>query len=362
MRNVKYKATKNIVFSWKIRFCGFDLFFFWEMGIMIFNTVTKGTINMQTRENELVSCVQQVLAQVRRVVEGKDDVLLWVLAAILARGHILLEDIPGVGKTTMALAFSRVLDLQYSRIQFTPDVLPSDVTGYSVPDGTTGEMRYRPGGVLCNLFLADELNRATSRTQSALLEAMEEGQVTVDGIRHEIPRPFTVIATQNPVGAAGTQLLPDSQMDRFTVRLSLGYPAPKDEAAMVLNRQGGNPLQSLRALLTREQLIALQDTVEHTFLSDTVVDYLVRLIDETRNSEFLTRGASPRATLAVASMAKAVAQLRGRDYVVPGDVREVFSQTVAHRLILSPRAESQGRTGEQILKEILESVPTPKLR
>lgn len=316
---------------------------------------------MQTRENELVSSVQQVLAQVRRVVEGKDEVLLWVLAAILARGHILLEDIPGVGKTTMALAFSRVLDLQYSRIQFTPDVLPSDVTGYSVP-GSTGEMVYRPGGVLCNLFLADELNRATSRTQSALLEAMEEGQVTVDGIRHEIPSPFTVIATQNPVGAAGTQLLPDSQMDRFTVRLSLGYPSAKDEAAMVMNRQNGNPLHSLRALLTREQLIRLQDTVEHTFLSDTVVEYIVRLIDKTRNSEWLTRGASPRATLAVASMAKSVAQLRGRDYVVPGDVREVFSQTVAHRLILSPRAESQGKTGEQIVKEILESVPTPKLR
>lgn len=195
---------------------------------------------MPSKDNSVASCAQQILTQVKTVVVGKDPVLLWVLAAILARGHILLEDIPGVGKTTMALAFSRVLSLSCSRVQFTPDVLPSDVTGYSVPD-SAGGMRYQPGAVLCNLFLADELNRATSRTQSALLEAMEEGQVTVDGVSHPLPKPFTVIATQNPTGAAGTQLLPDSQMDRFMVRLSMGYPSPKDEAAMVLNRQGGNP-------------------------------------------------------------------------------------------------------------------------
>ena len=317
---------------------------------------------MQKTENEVTVYVQQVLGQVRRAVVGKDAVLLWVLAAILARGHILLEDIPGVGKTTMALAFSRVLDLQYSRVQFTPDVLPSDVTGYSVPDPRTGEMQYRPGAVLCNLFLADELNRATSRTQSALLEAMEEGQVTVDGVSHPMPEPFVVIATQNPVGAAGTQLLPDSQLDRFMVRLSLGYPSPKDEAAMVLNRQGGNPLLSLRPLMSREQLTVIQDTVEATFVSDSVVNYIVSLITATRKNEAILRGASPRATLAVTAMAKAVAQLRGRDYVVPGDVREVFPQTVAHRLILSPRAETQGKTGEEVLLTILDTVPVPKLR
>ena len=319
-------------------------------------------MGMQKTENEVTVYVQQVLGQVRRAVVGKDAVLLWVLAAILARGHILLEDIPGVGKTTMALAFSRVLDLQYSRVQFTPDVLPSDVTGYSVPDPRTGEMQYRPGAVLCNLFLADELNRATSRTQSALLEAMEEGQVTVDGVSHPIPEPFVVIATQNPVGAAGTQLLPDSQLDRFMVRLSLGYPSPKDEAAMVLNRQGGNPLLSLRPLMSREQLTVIQDTVEATFVSDSVVNYIVSLITATRQNEAILRGASPRATLAVTAMAKAVAQLRGRDYVVPGDVREVFPQTVAHRLILSPRAETQGKTGEDVLLSILDTVPVPKLR
>ena len=317
---------------------------------------------MQTRENEVTVVVQQILDQVRRAVVGKDDTLLWVLAAILARGHILLEDIPGVGKTTMALACSTALDLQYSRVQFTPDVLPSDITGYSVPDAQTGELRYQPGAVLTNLFLADELNRATSRTQSALLEAMEEGQVTVDGVSHVLPQPFTVIATQNPVGAAGTQLLPDSQMDRFIIRLSMGYPDPRDEVTMVLNRQDGNPLKVIRAILTREQLVALQDTVEKTFISDSVVGYIVRLMGATRQHPEIQRGASPRATLAVAAMAKAVAQLRGRDYVVPGDVREVFVQTVSHRLILTPRAMTQGTDCRQVLEGILESVPVPKLR
>ena len=317
---------------------------------------------MQTRENEVTMAVQQILDQVRRAVVGKDATLLWVLAAILARGHILLEDIPGVGKTTMALAFSKALDLKYSRVQFTPDVLPSDITGYSVPDTQTGTLRYQSGAVITNLFLADELNRATSRTQSALLEAMEEGQVTVDGVAHPLPQPFIVIATQNPVGAAGTQLLPDSQMDRFLIRLSLGYPDPKDEVTMVLNRQEGNPLQALRQVLSRDQLCALQDTVEKTFISDSVVGYIVRLVGATRTDPELQRGASPRATLAVASMSKSIAQLRGRDYVVPADVREVFVQCVAHRLLLTPRAQTQGVTGEQVLQQILEAVPAPRLR
>lgn len=317
---------------------------------------------MQTKENAVTGYAQQIMNQVRKVVVGKDNVLLWVLAAILAKGHILLEDVPGVGKTTMALAYSKVLSLEYSRVQFTPDVLPSDVTGYSIPDQRTGEMVYQKGAVICNLFLADELNRATSRTQSALLEAMEEGQVTVDGISHPLPKPFVVIATQNPTGAAGTQLLPDSQMDRFTVRLSLGYPSPKDEIAMVLNRQEGNPLHKLTALMTRENLVAMQEEVENTYIKDSVVKYVVDLIVATRNNEDILRGASPRATLAVTSMAKAVAQLRGRDYVLPNDVREVFTWTIAHRLILSPKAEGQGKSAEQILTEIIGQVPAPRMR
>lgn len=316
---------------------------------------------MGNKENPVTGYAQQILQQVRQVVVGKDSVLLWVLAAILARGHILLEDIPGVGKTTMALAFSKVLDLSWNRVQFTPDVLPSDVTGYSVPD-KDGGMRYQPGAVICNLFLADELNRATSRTQSALLEAMEEGQVTVDGVSHPIPQPFTVIATQNPTGAAGTSLLPDSQMDRFMIRLSLGYPSPKDEAAMVLNRQGGNPLQAMTALLHREDLVQIQNEVEATFLSESVVQYIVALVSATRNHPDILRGASPRATLSVTAMAKAVACLRGRDFVTPGDVKEVFSHTLAHRLLLSPKAEAQGKAPQTVLQEILAAIPAPKLR
>ena len=317
---------------------------------------------MQIKDSTVTGHAQQILSHVRKAVTGKDQVLLWVLATILAGGHILLEDIPGVGKTTMALAFSRVLGLSCSRVQFTPDVLPSDVTGYSVPDPATGTLHYQPGAVLCNLFLADELNRATSRTQSALLEAMEEGQVTVDGITHPLPQPFVVIATQNPTGAAGTSLLPDSQMDRFMVRLSLGYPTQKDEITMILTRQEQNPILCLHPILTTEELSELRRTVEQTFLSDPVIGYIVDLIAATRHNEHILRGASPRATLAVSHLAKAVAQLRGRDYVVPGDVREVFLHAVPHRLVLSQRAEAQNKPPEQILREILENTPMPKLR
>ncbi len=315
---------------------------------------------MEERNVDLLTNAQKILMQVRRVVVGKNRVLTWVLAAILAKGHILMEDIPGVGKTTMALAFSRTLGLQHSRVQFTPDVLPSDVTGYSILDQDSGKMVYQPGAVLCNLFLADELNRATSRTQSALLEAMEEGQVTVDNVTHKLPQPFVVIATQNPTGAAGTQPLPDSQTDRFIIQLSLGYPAPEDEITMINTRQGEDPLKSLRPVLTPRELLAMQETVAQTYVSQEIVAYIVDLIHATRREPLLERGASPRATLAVVAMAKSIAQLRGRDYVVPKDVQEVFVQTVAHRLERSAKAGEQ-EVGD-ILQAILQKVPAPKLR
>lgn len=304
---------------------------------------------------------QQIMGEVRKAVVGKDRVLLWSLATILARGHILLEDIPGVGKTTLALAFSRALGLTYGRVQFTPDVLPSDVTGYSVYNKETGAMTYQPGAVLCNLFLADELNRATSRTQSALLEAMEEGQVTVDGQTHPIPQPFTVIATQNPVGAAGTQLLPDSQMDRFTIRLSMGYPSPKDERDMILRRQEGNPLLQIRPVLSLGQLTELQDQAAVVYIQAELVDYVVRLAGATRSHPAILRGASPRATLSVTAMAKSIAFLNGRDYVIPSDIQTVFCETVAHRLLLEPSAEARGRTARDILEEILKAAAAPKV-
>ena len=300
-----------------------------------------------------------ILAQVRRAVVGKDEVLARVLLAILAGGHILLEDIPGVGKTTMALAFSKALGLDYNRVQFTPDVMPSDITGFTLYNKEAGRMEYQPGAVLCNLFLADELNRATSRTQSALLEAMEEGQVTVDGVSHPVPRPFLVIATQNPAGASGTQPLPDSQMDRFMVRLSLGYPAPADEMDMVRRRQGGNPLDSVEQVVDREGLLALRDKAGAVYLSDEVLDYIVRLVGATREHPMILQGASPRATLALAAMAKAAALVRGRDYVNPEDVELVFPDVVPHRLLLSPRAE--GDKSFDPAAELLAKVPAPHI-
>ena len=310
-------------------------------------------------DSALVIAAQKVLTQVRKAVVGKDGVLLWVLAAILAKGHILLEDIPGVGKTTMALAFSRALGLSCNRMQFTPDVLPSDVTGYSVLDPATGQMTYRPGAVLCNLFLADELNRATSRSQSALLEAMEEGQVTVDSLSHALPQPFTVIATQNPAGAAGTQLLPDSQMDRFMIRLSLGYPEPKDEVTMLLQRQGKDPLAQVETVLSAQDLLQLQQIVDKTHVAEEIADYVVRLVNASRCSDQLLRGGSPRATLATVAMAKAVAQLRGRDYVVPKDVQEVFLYTMGHRVEVAP---DQDADTDKVLKTLLGKIRAPKLR
>ena len=300
-----------------------------------------------------------ILAQVRRAVVGKDEVLARVLLAILAGGHILLEDIPGVGKTTMALAFSRAMGLDYNRVQFTPDVMPSDITGFTLYNKEAGRMEYQPGAVLCNLFLADELNRATSRTQSALLEAMEEGQVTVDGVSHPVPRPFLVIATQNPAGASGTQPLPDSQMDRFMVRLSLGYPAPADEMDMVRRRQGGNPLDSVEQVVDREGLLALREKAGAVYLSDEVLDYIVRLVGATREHPMILQGASPRATLALAAMAKAAALVRGRDYVNPEDVALVFPDVVPHRLLLSPRAE--GDKSFDPAAELLARVSAPRI-
>ena len=300
-----------------------------------------------------------ILAQVRRAVVGKDEVLARVLLAILAGGHILLEDIPGVGKTTMALAFSRAMGLDYNRVQFTPDVMPSDITGFTLYNKEAGRMEYQPGAVLCNLFLADDLNRATIRTQSALLEAMEEGQVTVDGVSHPVPRPFLVIATQNPAGASGTQPLPDSQMDRFMVRLSLGYPAPADEMDMVRRRQGGNPLDSVEQVVDREGLLALREKAGAVYLSDEVLDYIVRLVGATREHPMVLQGASPRATLALAAMAKAAALVRGRDYVNPEDVELVFPDVVPHRLILSPRAE--GDKSFDPAAELLARVSAPRI-
>ena len=271
-----------------------------------------------------------------------------------------MEDIPGVGKTTMALAFSKALHLQYGRVQFTPDVMPSDITGFSLYNKSTGQMEYQPGAVLCNLFLADELNRATSRTQSALLEAMEEGQVTVDGTAHPVPQPFLVIATQNPAGASGTQLLPDSQLDRFMVRLSIGYPEPAFEMDMVRRKQEGNPLDKVQQVMSLTDLEALRDQCAQVHVSDPVLEYIVRLVGATRNHPSILQGGSPRATLALTAMSRAAALVQGRDYVVPEDVRHIYPDVIVHRLLLSPKAEPG--SGDKLAASILKTVPAPQIR
>ena len=293
----------------------------------------------------------QVLAQVRKAVVGKDEVISKAILAVLAGGHILMEDIPGVGKTTLAVALSKTLGLTCHRVQFTPDVMPSDLTGFSVYQKETGKLSYQPGSLLCNLFLADELNRA-------LLEAMEEGQVTVDGVSHPVPRPFLVMATQNPTGAAGTQGLPDSQLDRFMVRLSLGYPGAADEVEMLRRRGEGDPMAQVEQVASAEELEAAQAQVRSVFLKDEVAAYIVSLISATRSHPAVAQGGSPRATLAVAAMARARAWVLGRDYVLPEDVSAIFADTVSHRLILTGRGKQEGRN---VCAEVLGSVSAPRL-
>ncbi len=305
---------------------------------------------------------EQVLGEVRKAIVGKDDMILKTFLTMLAGGHLLLEDKPGVGKTTLALAFSRALQLDYKRMQFTPDVMPTDVTGFTIYNRNTGRNEYQKGAILCNLFLADELNRASSRTQAALLEAMEEGQVTVDGETHILPRPFMVIAAQNPYGSSGTQLLPDSQMDRFMVRLSMGYPTPENELELLRRKQGGNPLDTIQAVADQTTLQIIQNQVANTYASDAIFKYIVRLTTATRNHQSLRQGASPRASVALASMARAVAWIQGRDYVIPADVQFIFTDTVAHRLLLTRQAEQEQVTAKDICTAILQKTPAPRIK
>lgn len=305
---------------------------------------------------------ESIINEIKTVVCGKDTVVAQALTAILAGGHILMEDVPGVGKTTLAIAFSKTMGLNYGRVQFTPDVLPSDITGFSIYDQNTNTMKYQPGAVFHNLFLADELNRASTRTQSALLEAMEEGNVTVDGNTYILPKPFTVIATQNPTGASGTSLLPDSQIDRFMVRLSIGYPSPEAEKAMLESRKNGeNPMDSIRRVCDVNAIISMQAEVNNVFVHEKVADYIVELMNKTREHKDLARGGSPRATLALTQMAKSCAFLNGRNYVVPSDVAKVFVPVIAHRLMLTPEAEVNNRHAAQIAQEILKDTVAPKI-
>ena len=287
--------------------------------------------------------------------------MIKVLLAIVAGGHILMEDIPGVGKTTMAVAMSRALGLDYNRVQFTPDVLPSDITGYSIYDKNTGAMRYQKGAVLCNLFLADELNRATSRTQSALLQAMEEGEVTVDNQTYPVPKPFIVIATQNPTGAKGTQMLPDSQMDRFMLRVSMGYPAHKDEIEMIRRRQSGVDLASVEQVVSREELLHIRREAEQVYIKDELIEYIVTLCEKTRHDPRILQGASPRASLALTALSKATAWIQGRDYVLPRDLRFVFHDCIEHRLVWSQEMSDPNARAE-LVSQLFASVKAPAIK
>lgn len=303
------------------------------------------------------SQLDNVLREVEKVIVGKRDVIEKILIAMLAEGHVLLDDVPGVGKTTLAVALSRAVGLCFRRIQFTPDVLPSDITGFSMYDKASGEFIYRPGVLhQANILLGDEINRASSKTQSALLEAMEERQVTVDGNTYPLAAPFLVIATENSVGTAGTQFLPYAQMDRFLVRLSLGYPDHEAQMAMLRDRQDGNPLDSVSCVLEKEELLSMQREARSVTAKDAVLDYITRLTMASRTHEAVHVGISPRGALFIDRMAKAAAYADGRDYVTGADVQAVFQDVCAHRVLLK---ENSGAEVKQVLEDLLKKVDSP---
>lgn len=303
---------------------------------------------------------QKIVNEVKKVVVGKDEILDKVILAILAKGHILIEDIPGVGKTTMAMGFAKAMGCKCNRVQFTPDVMPSDIMGFSAYNAKTQEFEYRPGAAMCNLLLADEINRTSSKTHSALLEVMEERRVSVDSVTRPVPMPFTVIATQNPTGSIGTQFLPESQLDRFMVRLSMGYPDAAQEISILKARASGNPLELVEEITDETGILELQRQADEVFVHDAIYDYIVRLVNATRNHEYVELGVSPRGTLALTAMVKAKALYEERDYCVPADVKSVFKDVVCHRLILNPKARMNRVSGEKIAEQIMEETAVPK--
>lgn len=302
---------------------------------------------------------KEILEEVNRVIIGKEDVVKRVFMAILSGGHILLEDVPGVGKTTLALSFSRVLGLDYRRIQFTSDSVPSDVIGFSVYNKDTHQLEYVPGAVMTNLLLADEINRTSSKTQSALLEVMEEGNVTVDGVTRAVEQPFIVLATQNPAGSAGTQMLPNSQLDRFMVKLQMGYPDFESQVNILKERHMENPLDTLHKVTGKEELLEMKKQTREVYISDELYVYITCLIEKTRNHPMVRLGVSPRGALALCNMAKAYAFVEGRDFVIPEDIMAIFGDVCAHRLMLDAKARMNEVTATDVIREILQQVPIP---
>lgn len=312
-------------------------------------------------KQSLVSLVQEVGATIQenvgKVMVGKSDVIELVLVALLADGHILMEDVPGVGKTMMARAIARSLGCEFQRIQFTPDLLPSDVTGVSVYNQQIGEFQFRPGPILSQIVLADEVNRATPRTQSALLECMEERQVTVDGVTHKLPRPFLVMATQNPIEYEGTFPLPEAQLDRFLLRLRMGYPTAEEENEILLRLQEQHPIDSIDQVLPAERLVEAQAVIRKVYVEESVRQYIVNIVQKTRSHPDIALGASPRGALGLFRAAQAAAALAGRDYVIPDDVKKLAVPVLAHRIVLRPETELRGRTSDKVMADLLAQVP-----
>ena len=305
---------------------------------------------------------QDILSNVNAVIVGKESVVTRVLMAILAGGHVLLEDVPGVGKTTLTLAFAITLGLDSRRVQFTSDSVPSDIIGFSVYDKQSAEFSYRPGAIMTNMLLADEINRTSSKTQSALLEAMEESNVTVDGVTYPLPQPFIVLATQNPAGSAGTQMLPNSQLDRFLIKLRIGYPDFESQINILRDRHEEDPLDKLAPVTTPGALIGMIKDTSAVFVSDAVYKYITSLAEATRSHPLVQLGVSPRGALALCRMAKAGAMIAGRDFVIPEDVCDVFLDVCSHRLELGAKARLMEMSAYGVLKEVLRDVGMPVVK
>lgn len=303
-----------------------------------------------------------ILQEIEKVVVGKNENVEKIMMAVLAGGHVLMEDVPGTGKTTTAMTFAKVLGMDTRRVQFTSDTMPSDILGYSVYEKETGEFVFKPGAVMTNLLLADEINRTSSKTQSALLEAMEEMRVTVDGKTYPLPRPFVVLATQNPVGSAGTQMLPSAQMDRFMIKISMGYPDFESQISILRDRHTENPLNRISPVVNLEQLQEMIKEANEVEVQDSVYEYVTRLTQATREHPLIQLGVSPRGALAVCRMAKAYAYLHGRDFVIPEDVAAVFGDVCCHRLVLATKARMMEEKPENLVASILESVKMPVLK
>ena len=313
----------------------------------------------ETKVNQIID---KILQEIEKVIVGKNENVEKILMAVLASGHVLMEDVPGVGKTTTAMTFAKVLGLDTKRVQFTSDTVPSDIIGFSVYDKITGEFIYKPGAVMTNLLLADEINRTSSKTQSALLEAMEERRVTVDGRSYGLPDPFVVLATQNPVGSAGTQMLPNSQLDRFIIKLSMGYPDFESQVNILQERHSTNPLDKVSAVVTAEQLKELIAKAAAVEVTRTVYEYIAHLAEATRVHPLVQLGISPRGALALSRMAKAYAFLHGRDYVLPEDVAAVFPDVCTHRLMLNTKARMMEESASSVIAAVLRQVEMPVLK